>query len=362
MRRSSRVVLVVAVLAVAGMVSVSPALAKTGPDLAVSSLAEPPDGVPHAGAWQESYTVANQGNRRAGRTSVRFYLARRQHNPRKGDFRLRGNASKARIRKLGAGNELARRIKLRVPASVPNGNYYLVACIDKTHRVRETDEGNNCRITGQVVALGAAVTGPDVSGGNNNTFVVARTTLPIGSATVQGPLPSPGDDEKSNQRKQLFKVGPITVIADCKRTTNGDRASPGTPFSNPTDFDEDGDEGKILVYTSSGTETFSSLGASSRRNIPPGEGSPAPGNDTNGPPAVAQEHTGGEGKHMALAVARDPQQASPEQDWVTAFKASSIYVATSGGTEFAFHAYAGIDVLGVGDRCVFGGVVTLIHK
>ena len=68
------------------------------------------------------------------------------------------------------------------------------------------------------------------------------------------------------------------------------------------------------------------------------------------------------GQHMALAVARDPQQASPEQDWVTAFKASSIYVATSGGTEFAFHAYAGIDVLGVGDRCVFGGVVTLIHK
>src|SRR5436190_16595167 len=129
MRRSSRVVLVVAVLAVAGMVSVSPALAKTGPDLAVSSLAEPPDGVPHAGAWQESYTVANQGNKKAGRTTVRFYLTRIQRNPRRGDFRLKGNVDKLKIRKLAPADELARRVKVRVPNRVPNGNYYLAACV-----------------------------------------------------------------------------------------------------------------------------------------------------------------------------------------------------------------------------------------
>jgi len=354
------------------MVSVSPALAKTGPDLVVSALSEPPDGVAHGGAFQVSYTVSNEGNQRARRKTItEFYLTKKQRNPRRGDFKLRGNKRKKTINRVRAQNDLARRIKLRLSTRIPNGNYYLVACADKGRRLRETEATNNCRITGQVVAVGAAVNGPDVvggGGGTSNTFTIPRTTLPIGRATIVGPLNSPppntrpGDDEKSNQRKTLFNVGPVSVVADCKETTNGDRATPGTPFTNATDFDEDGDEGKILIYTSSGTETFSSLGNSSRRNIPPGQGSPAPSNDTNGPPAVAQEHTGGEGKHMALAVARDPQQASPEQDWVTAFKASSIYVATSGGTEFAFHAYAGIDVLGVGDRCVYGGVVTLVHK
>jgi hypothetical protein len=175
-------------------------------------------------------------------------------------------------------------------------------------------------------------------------------------------MTQPGDDEHSNSRKTLFNVGPIRVVFDCKQTSNGDHDVPSAPFTNPNDFDEDGTEGKILIYTSSGTETFSSLGASSRRNIPPGEGSPATVNDPNGPGAVAAEHKGGEGKHMALAVARDPQQASPENDWVTAFKAADIYVAHSGGTEFTYHGYVGIDVLGVGNRCVTGGVVTIIHR
>lgn len=371
MRRMFHVVFAVAVIAVIGLVSASSALAKSGTDLVVTGLSEPPDGVKHAGTFQVSYTVANEGTKRARRkTLTQFYLTKKQRNPRRGDFRLRGNNKKKRINKIKEHNDLARRIKLRLSTRIPDGNYYLVACADRPNRLRETEETNNCRITGQVVAVGAAVTGPDVvgAGGGGNTFTIGRTSLPIGRATIVGPLNTgtpgtrPGDDEKSNQRKSLFHVGPVNVVFDCKETTNGDRAAPGEPFTNNTDFDEDGDEGKILIYTSSGTETFSSLGASSRRNLPPGEGTPAATNDTSGPGAVAQEHSGGEGKHMALAVARDPQQASPEQDWVTAFKSNSIYVATSGGTEFTFHAYVGIDVLGIGDRCVTGGVVTLIHK
>jgi len=349
------------------LVSASSALAATGPDLVVSALSEPPDGVAHGGAFQVSYTVANEGNVRAGKkTRTEFYLTRKQRNPKKGDFRLRGNRKKKTINRLRVHNDLARRIKLRLSTRIPNGLYYLVACVDRTHRLKETEETNNCRITGQVVAVGSAVTGPDVvgggGGGTSNQATIARTSLPLGRATVPGVIAGrPGDDEKSNQRKTLFNVGPVSVVFDCKETSNGDNADPGTAFTNATDFDEDGDEGKWEVYTTSGTVTFSSLGNSSRRNIGPGTGTSVV-QDPNGPGAVAAEHTGGEGKHMALAVARDPQQASPEDDWVTAFKAADIYVAHSSGVEFTFHGYVGIDVLGIGDRCVTAGVVTVIHK
>ena len=70
--------------------------------------------------------------------------------------------------------------------------------------------------------------------------------------------------------------------------------------------------------------------------------------------------TGGEGKHMAIAGARDPQEGDAEEDWVTAYKVGSIYVSHSGGTEFIFNGYAAIDTLSVGDNCAFGGVVTVV--
>jgi hypothetical protein len=200
----------------------------------------------------------------------------------------------------------------------------------------------------------------------SNQFPINRFTLPIGRATVAGFFDSDGpqgtgdtgDDEHSNQRKNVFKVGPVTVVADCKRTSNGDNSAPDDPFTSPGSFEEDGDEAKLLVYTDSGTVTFNSLGNSSRRNIPPGEGDSVP-NDTNGNPN--QENVGGEGKHMALAAARDPQTAAPERDWKTAYKFGTIYISTDGGTEVLMTAYAGIDVLGVGDNCVFGGQYTVLH-
>jgi CARDB len=365
MRWSVRVVLVVGVAAVVSVASVSPALARSGPDLVVSSLAEPPDGVARGGSFQESYTVANQGNRRARRrTTVEFYLTARQRNPRRGDRRLRGRARRKRINRLAAKNELARRIKLRLPASVTDGLYYLVACIDRGRRLREANEGNNCRITGQVVAVGSPVTGPDLSApaGPGNEARIDRFTLPIGRPTVQGVQAGQpfGDDEKSNQRRTVAQVGPVTVIADCKRTSNGDGAGPDTAPTSANSFDQNGDEAKILVYTTKGTVTFNSMGASSRRNIPPGEGSPSA--ETGGQPGSAtRETTGGEGKHMALAAARDPQQSAPDDDWVFGYKVGTIYVNHSNGTEFIMTVYTGIDVLGVGDNCVYGGFVKVLR-
>jgi hypothetical protein len=209
----------------------------------------------------------------------------------------------------------------------------------------------------------------DVADRLSNQTRIARTVLDIGRPTVPkfgvfsgggNGDDGPGDAEKSDVRKELFRAGPISVVADCKRTSNGDGANPDDPFTNNGSFDEDGDEAKILVYTDDGTVSFNSAGQSSRRNIPPGEGGPV-NNDNqgaNGSETAVREVTGGEGKHMALGVARDPQQALPEDDWTYAYQFKSIYIAHSGGTEILLNVYAGIDVLGADDKCVFGGQVT----
>jgi len=197
-------------------------------------------------------------------------------------------------------------------------------------------------------------------------FRVDRFTLPIGRPTIAGinagaPFGTHstfGDSEKSNQRKEFIHVGGIRMVADCKRTTNGDADGPDVAPTQPGQFDEDGDEAKILIYADQGeTVTFNSMGNSSRRNLPGGEGSTTPPQDQNGDRNA--ESIGGEGKHMAIAAARDPEQAAPEQDWVTAFKTGTIYIQTNKGAEMIFTGYAAIDTSGIGNNCGFGGVLTL---
>jgi hypothetical protein len=196
----------------------------------------------------------------------------------------------------------------------------------------------------------------------SNVTRINRFTLPIGRATVTGFFDNGtsgfGDDEHSNQRKEILHVGPISVVADCKRTTNGDNAGPDTAFTPNNFFDQDGDEAKVLVYTDNGTVTFNGPGESSRRNIPSGEGDSV---DSDSNAAPNQEFTGGEGKHMAIAAARDPDRDHAQQDWVTAYKLGTIYISHSGGTEVLLTMYAGIDVLGAGNQCVFGGQAQTLH-
>ena len=144
-------------------------------------------------------------------------------------------------------------------------------------------------------------------------------------------------------------------MADCKRTTNGDDGDPDDPFTGVNNFDQDGEEAKILIYTDSGTVTFNGPGNSSHRNIPPGEG--ATEDDEPAATTQADDFTGGEGLHMAIATARDPDQTDPADDFAFAFRVGSIYISHSNGTEMIFTGYAGIDVLGAEDQCVFGGVL-----
>jgi hypothetical protein len=88
-----------------------------------------------------------------------------------------------------------------------------------------------------------------------------------------------------------------------------------------------------------------------------------------------RDRRSGEGQHQLLAVSRDPRgsinSTSSDEDLVTgtgrgadiaaAFKATrSNLVVTSDGLEVVVDIYAGIDALGVGDKCVFGGMVQFL--
>ena len=101
-------------------------------------------------------------------------------------------------------------------------------------------------------------------------------------------------------------------------------------------------------------------------NIPAGAGEPD-----------RDDEGGGEGKRQVLSAMHDPDPATTRRqhrqqrrrtgnadqpEYEFGFRSGSAYVAHSSGTEFVLHAWAGIDVLGVGnDRCVFGGTVQVVQ-
>jgi hypothetical protein len=378
MRPSMRVLLSLAVAAVLvalaqSALGSSPAgtqAARAGRSfVTVSSMSEPPDRRNRGTTFSIAFTLDNQGSARSsGKSTVRFYLTKKAGKPRRGDVRLRGTAS---IGSLAAAQDNSRRVRVRIPSRTPLRLWFLVACARTTGASSARTEHNHCRVSGQRMRILPRV-GPAAAPLTLPAdFRVDRFTLPIGRPTIAGinagaPFGTHstfGDSEKSNQRKEFLHVSGIRMVADCKRTTNGDAAGPDTAPTNPGQFDEDGDEAKILIYADPGeTVTFNSLGNSSRRNIPAGEGSTTPPGDSPQGTASSkqQESIGGEGKHMAIAAARDPQQSAPENDWVTAYKIGTIYITTNTGTEMIFTGYAAIDTLGVGDNCGFGGLLKVV--
>ncbi|MFL5517048.1 MAG: hypothetical protein ACJ8DJ_12875 [Gemmatimonadales bacterium] len=341
--------------------------ARSASFVTVSSMSEPPDRRNPNTTFSVAFTLANQGSAAShSKTTVRFYLTKKAGKPRRGDVRLKGTAS---IGGLASKQDNSRRVRVRIPSRTPLRLWFLVACATTKRASGARTEHNHCRVSGERMRILPRVGKGAAPLALPADFRVDRFTLPIGRPTIPGITVGPnghggshsafGDAEKSNQRKEFIHVGGIRMVADCKRTTNGDAAGPDAPFTQPGQFDEDGDEAKILIYADPGeTVTFNSMGNSSRRNIPPGEGSTTPQSDTN-PSSPQQESIGGEGKHMAIAAARDPEQSAPEQDWVTAYKVGTIYISTNKGAEMIFTGYATIDTSGIGNNCGFGGVLTL---
>jgi CARDB protein len=336
-------------------------------DLVMSAVSEPPDFEVAGGRFRHSYTVANNGNAAAAGSRVTAFLS---SDPVRGsDVALRTTArTTSLIQTIPTRKQRSRRVTLNIPETVPAGFYFLIDCADGNRKVRESREGNNCRVSGQRIGINASERGepgpagpqgpPGAAGKDVDRRRIPRTVLDLGARMIDGPETDPGDDEGSTSTKELAKVGPISVRALCRQTTNGDGDPAGSPFTDATDFDEDGDEVKILLYADSGTFSFQGLNGA-RADVQAGEG--VAGNE--GP-------DGGEGHHMFLAAKRDPDPDTTsgnqhngifERQWAFAFRSVTGWVSHSNGMELMITAYVGIDVLDVGDRCVAGGVVTVVN-
>lgn len=395
MRRILRQVPVVALACMLFAVLAVPAAAQAPkPDLVISAAAEPPDFVPLDGDFLASFTVDNQGRGRTRRTSLaRAYLS--VGRVLSADDRRR-RVGDRRVRALRPGRSTTRRMVVEIPAQFQRGEYFLIVCADVRNVIDETNDRANCFVSGQKLRIDREDTGragppgpPGPAGpagppGGGNQIVIPRKTLSLGEATIEGPETRVGDNEGSSQQFDLLEVGGVRIRALCRTTTNGDGdlPFPDADFDrvpqvdNDFDTDEDGDEAKILLYMDRPEGNFSFSGPHGKRfNINAGFG-----NTTTSVEDEAGD-TGGEGKHMAIATASDPEsrvegdaddtddtvggdgEFQPEDDWEQAFRNGSVYVATSTGTEFILHAYVGIGVLGSrADECTFGGTVTVVNR
>jgi hypothetical protein len=360
---------------VLGLLAALPALLVAAPpagaavDVVVSAASEPPDFEVAGGRFRHSYTVSNNGSTtaKAGSSRTTFFLSA---DPVRGsDIALRPSArTSSLIQKLIKFQQKTRRVTLNIPDSVPAGFYFLIGCADGNRKIREGNESNNCRISGQRVGINtsergepgpagpAGAAGPP--GRDLDRRRLPRTVLDLGTKTAEPEPTNPGDDEGSTSTAELAKIGPLSIRAVCRATTNGDNDEPGEPFGNIQSFDEDGDEAKILLYSDAGSFSFSGAHGP-RSDVAAGEGTPD-----------VEDQTGGEGHHMFVATMRDPDPNTTrggqhngvfERAWAFGFKSVTGWVSHSNGMELIISAYAGIDVLDVGDRCVFSGTVTVVN-
>ncbi len=132
------------VMAVLGPVASAAGAARGGshrPDLVVASLSEPPARAVPGDRFTARDVTVNRGGRRAA--------------PSETGFALGAHASRATraIPALRRGAESSGEVELAIPASMPDGEYRLVACADVRRQVRERDESDNCRSSAGVLVI-----------------------------------------------------------------------------------------------------------------------------------------------------------------------------------------------------------------
>jgi len=108
------------------------------PDLAVSSLTDPPTLVPAGGRFTLYATTVNNGGWASTSSTNRFYLSATQEGPR---ILLSGSSA---VPALSPGARHTGNAAITVPTSVGKGQYLLWACADDLRSNVEEDESNNC--------------------------------------------------------------------------------------------------------------------------------------------------------------------------------------------------------------------------
>lgn len=132
-----RIVLIAACLG--GIIAVQ-ILARNLPDLRVRFVSDPPVIAREGSSFVEmDDTVNDNGSATSPPSTTRLYLSRvRARNPEMVTIGLQS------IPPLAPGADYPGRITVVVPASVPVGFYFLLACSDDDNRISERNERNNC--------------------------------------------------------------------------------------------------------------------------------------------------------------------------------------------------------------------------
>jgi CARDB len=115
-------------------------MAAARPDLVVSKLGKPPARLAAGTSFKVRDTTRNSGRAAAGASRTAYYLALERHFGSK-DVSVGARAVAALAR--GAWSKGGASVK--VPATMQAGSYYLIACADARHAVRERSERDNCR-------------------------------------------------------------------------------------------------------------------------------------------------------------------------------------------------------------------------
>jgi hypothetical protein len=130
-----------AIAAAAIAAAPAPAGAAARPDLRVTMLVDPPSALRVGDEFSSLARVTNSGVAKAGKATItRFYLTTdARDEPRQVPLQSRDT------HRLRPGSSTFVSLRSRVPQGVAvSKEYSLVACVDATRRVRESDERHNC--------------------------------------------------------------------------------------------------------------------------------------------------------------------------------------------------------------------------
>ena len=143
-------------LAVAGFLAagVSPALAKSKPDLVVKSLAGLPAFVEPGEDFSVTVTTQNKGKGKAKASVTRFALST-DGTPSGDDIVLDGDQAVKKLRRKAKAKD---DVELSVPGSAAEGGYELLACADADSDVTESKEDNNCKTAADQMQIGLPTT------------------------------------------------------------------------------------------------------------------------------------------------------------------------------------------------------------
>ena len=156
------------------------------PDLAASSVGNPPATAALGTSFRVTDTVQNAGTVNAGASLVRYYLSLDVMKDA-GDVLLTGYRT---VPALSPGAESSGGATVAVPAATGPGTYRVIACGDAGSVVKESNEANNCAASATAVTVGwpdlvtSTVGNPPASAALGTAFSVTDTVQNAGAVNA----------------------------------------------------------------------------------------------------------------------------------------------------------------------------------